>query len=155
MPFDRIVRKPDGRYRLELPFEEQEVLRTLPAQLREILDSDDPSLRRLFPPAYEDDEKGNAEYAQLMRGELLEGKRAALEVLEQTVDADMLDEEQMLAWLGALESLRLVLGTAIGVTEETYAELVSDDDAEAAELALYGYLSWLQEQAVAALAANL
>ena len=90
-----------------------------------------------------------------MRGELLEGKLAALEIVEQTVDAERLDEAQLNAWLGALESLRLVLGTQLDVTEATYAAELDPDDPSAPALALYGYLSWLQEQAVEALAAGL
>ena len=57
-------------------------------------------------------------------------------------------------WLGALESLRLVLGTQLDVTEESYGPLDLDDP-EAARLALYHWLSWLQEEVVQALSASL
>ena len=43
-----------GGYTLNLPPEERELLRTLPGQFREVLQTGDPSLRRLFPPAYTD-----------------------------------------------------------------------------------------------------
>lgn len=111
----RIGRDGSGGYRLRLPAEERDVLRGLPAQLRELLQTSDPSLERLFPPAY-DDTEADDEYGELVRGDLLEGKLAALEVVEQTVDADRLTEEQLEAWLGALESLRLVLGTKLDVS---------------------------------------
>ena len=150
----RIGRDGSGGYRLRLPAEERDVLRGLPAQLRELLQTSDPSLKRLFPPAY-DDTEADDEYGELVRGDLLEGKLAALEVVEQTVDADRLTEEQLEAWLGALESLRLVLGTKLDVSEATYEQEVDPHDASAPVLALYGYLSWLQEQAVEALAASL
>lgn len=130
------------------------MLRGLPGQLRELLRTSDPSLERLFPPAY-DDTDADDEYVALVRGELLEGKLAALEIVEQTVDAERLDEAQLNAWLGALESLRLVLGTQLDVTEATYAAELDPNDPSAPALALYGYLSWLQEQAVEALAAGL
>ena len=150
----RIGRDGSGGYRLRLPAEERDVLRGLPAQLRELLQTSDPSLERLFPPAY-DDTEADDEYGELVRGDLLEGKLAALEVVEQTVDADRLTEEQLEAWLGALESLRLVLGTKLDVSEATYEQEVDAHDPSAPVLALYGYLSWLQEQAVEALAASL
>lgn len=150
----RIGRDGSGGYRLQLPAEERDVLRGLPAQLRELLQTSDPSLERLFPPAY-DDTEADDEYGELVRGDLLEGKLAALEVVEQTVDADHLTEEQLEAWLGALESLRLVLGTKLDVSEATYEQEVDPHDPSAPVLALYGYLSWLQEQAVEALAASL
>ena len=150
----RIGRDGSGGYRLRLPAEERDVLRGLPAQLRELLQTSDPSLERLFPPAY-DDTEADDEYGELVRGDLLEGKLAALEVVEQTVDADRLTEEQLEAWLGALESLRLVLGTKLDVSEATYEQEVDPHDPSAPVLALYGYLSWLQEQAVEAHAASL
>ncbi len=151
----RIERDGEGGYRLHLPVEERDLLRSLPEQLRDVLQTDDPSLRRLFPPAYADDREAEDEFRRLMRDELLDGKLAALAVVEQTADAERLSAEQLEAWLGALESLRLVLGTQLDVSEETYAVALDPDDPMAPALALYGYLSWLQEQAVEALAASL
>ncbi|RDI75518.1 hypothetical protein Gocc_1316 [Gaiella occulta] len=155
MAHRRIEQDGKGGYRLRLPDEERELLRSLPAQLRDVLRSDDPCLRRLFPPAYADDREADDEYRRLMRDELLGGKLAALRVVEQTAGADHLSAEELEAWLGALESLRLVLGTQIDVTEETYADTLDPSDPQAPALALYGYLSWLQEQAVDALSAGL
>lgn len=152
---NRIERDRKGGYRLRLPTEERELLRSLPGQLREVLETDDPSLRRLFPPAYADDPEADDEFQRLMRDELLEGKLAALRVVEETAGADHLDDEQLEGWLGALESLRLYLGTQLDVSEATYAEELDPDDPRAPALALYGYLSWLQEQAVEALSAGL
>ncbi len=91
----RIERDRSGGYRLRLPAEERQLLRSLPAQLREVLRTDgrrpaDPSLRRLFPPAYADDAEADDEFRRLMRDELLEGKLAALRVVEETADADHL-----------------------------------------------------------------
>ena len=120
-----------------------------------VLQTDDPSLRRLFPPAYTDDDDANDEFQRLMREELLEGKLTALTVVEETAGADHLTDEQLEGWLGALESMRLFLGTQLDVSDETYAVELDPDDPTAPALALYGYLSWLQEQAVEALSAGL
>ncbi|MEI7761130.1 MAG: DUF2017 family protein [Thermoleophilia bacterium] len=155
MPVRRIQRDRDGGYRLQLPAEERELLRLLPGQLREVLPTGDPSLRRLFPPAYTDDSEANDEFRRLMRDELLEGKLAALRVVEETAGADHLSGEQLEAWLGALESLRLFLGTQLDISEETGGQELDPDDPDAPALALYGYLSWLQEEAVAALSSSL
>jgi hypothetical protein len=151
----RIERDRKGGYRLRLPAEERELLRSLPAQLREVLETDDPSLRRLFPPAYAEDPEAEDEFRRLMRDELLEDKLAALRIVEATAGADHLTGEQLEGWLGALESLRLYLGTQLDVTEETYELVLHPDDPSAPALALYGYLSWLQEQAVEALSHGL
>ena len=151
----QIERTRRGDFRLRLSREEREVLRALPNQLRELLGTDDPSLERLFPTAYAEDTHAQADFEHLTRDELVSRKLRALRVMEATVDADRLDEEELNAWLGALEDLRLVLGTRLDVTEEISTRPFSPHDPRAPELALYGYLSWLQEQAVAALSAGL
>lgn len=151
----RIDRRPDGRFRFRLTSEERDLLRSLPAQLRELLGSEDPSLRRLHPPAYEGDPEREAEYRRMVRDDLLRDRRAALEVMESTLDAETLDRDQLAAWLGAINDLRLVLGTRLEVTEELYEEGVPDDDLRAPAFALYGYLGWLEEHFVEALAGEL
>jgi Domain of unknown function (DUF2017) len=143
-----------GRFRLRLTDEEREVLRALPGQLREILHTDDPSLRRLHPPAYQDDPERDAEYRRLVRDDLLRQRLQSLEMMEATIDAGTLDEEQMTAWLGAINDVRLVLGTRLDVTEEMYEEGIPPEDPRAATFALYQYLGWLEEQVVAALAGD-
>jgi hypothetical protein len=143
-----------GDFRLSLSDGERELLRTLPGELRALLGSerDDPGLRRLFPPAYERDKEGEAEYRRLMADELLEGRRAALRLLEETSGRDRLTAEELDAWLRALNDLRLVLGTRLDVTEETYEAELDPAHPQAHELSVYAYLSWLQEQLVAAAA---
>jgi Domain of unknown function (DUF2017) len=149
----RIERARNGDIRLRLPRDERALLRSLPAQLRRLLAEapEDPSLERLFPPAY-DDAEDEAEYRRLMGDELLEGRRRALRVIEETLDQDRLTKEQAEAWLTALNDLRLVLGTRLDVTEEMLLERLRPDDPDAFEISLYAYLSWLQEQLVDALA---
>ena len=151
----RIQRDRKGGYRVRLPPEERALLRSLPVQLREVMETDDPALRRLFPPAYPEDSEADDEFRRLMREELLEGKLAALHVVEETADADHLSGEQLEGWLGALESLRLYLGTQLDISEATYDEELDPGDPAAPALALYGYLSWLQEEVVAALSSSL
>jgi hypothetical protein len=144
-----------GGFRLRLSRQERDILRDLPGQLREILESDDPALRRLFPPAYQDDPEREAEYHRLVHDDLVAGRRRALEVMESTVDARRLDEEQLTAWLGALNDLRLVLGTRLDVTEDEYDRELSQDDPRSGAMSLYHYLGWLEAQAVEALAEGL
>ena len=146
----RVKRVRRGGYSLNLPPEERDLLRSLPSQLAELIrEGDDPALLRLYPPAYTDDPKQEEQYRHYMREDLREHHLEALEIMEKTVDATHLDEEQMGAWLRALNELRLVLGTRLDVTEELLA--VRDSDPRAPGLALYHYLGWLQEQVVRAL----
>jgi hypothetical protein len=144
----------DGTYRVELPDEERDVLASLPEQLREALEAGEPTLYRLFPPAHEDDDAANEDYAHLVGPGLVDGKLLALAELERSAHATRLDEEQLGAWLGALESLRLVLGTQLDVHEGSYGAL-DPADPDAPRLALYHWLSWLQEEVVQALSSSL
>ncbi len=153
LPGRRVKRLRDGSFELRLSRQERAVLAGLPQQVADLLESDDPSVRRLFPPAYADDAGLEAEYRRLMGDDLLASHRQALAVMEETVRADRLDRDQLAAWLGALNDLRLVLGTRLNVSEDMSG--VSADDPRAAELAVYGYLGWLQEQVVDALASEL
>jgi hypothetical protein len=145
-----LERAPDGGVLLRLSPEERSLLANLAWELRSLLagEAADPSLRRLFPPAYEDEEDERA-YRELAGGELLDGRREALELLAETAARDRLSPDEADAWLRALNDLRLVLGTRLDVQEGAL-----QDEPQTPELAIYGYLSWLQEQLVEALSAE-
>ena len=151
----KIKRSRDGSYAVSLETWERDLLRTLPAQLRDLLTSDDPALERLYPPAYVDDDERNDEYQRLMRGDLEQRRRTSLDVMEATIDATTLDEDQLVAWMGAVNDLRLVLGTRLDVSEDPLEDQVDEDDPRAPAFALYGYLGYLQETVVQALSSAL
>ena len=144
-------RTADGGVELQLSRDERALVANLASELRSLLDGDtgDPSLRRLFPPAYEEEADETA-YRDLMGGELLDGRREALELMAQTAKQKRLSADEAEVWLRALNDLRLVLGTRLDVQEDMLFELRADDP-RASGLAIYGWLSWLQEQLVAAL----
>lgn len=151
----RVRRTRRGDFQLRLPAGERELLRTLPGQLRELLATDDPALERLFPPAYPDDPERDREYRGLVRDDLVAGRLGSLEVMERTIDASRVDEDELVAWLGALNDLRLVFGTRLDVSEDLSGRAISPEDPRAPAFAAYVYLGWLQEQVVEALAAGL
>ena len=62
--------------------------------------------------------------------------------------------EQLTSWLGALNDLRLVLGTRLNVTEETYQEEMDPEAPDTQAYGLFFYLGWLEEQIVEALASG-
>jgi hypothetical protein len=151
IPRRRIERRGDGA-RLRLPEGERQLLRELAAELDERLadEADADDLRRLFPPAYETAPEDEAEFRRLQRSELLDGHRQALRVIEETIERDHLSGQELDAWLTALNELRLVLGTRLDITEESYGQWPDPRDPGARERALYLYLSALQEEAVTA-----
>jgi hypothetical protein len=150
----RIRRLRSGEFQVRLEPEEREVLRSLPGQLRELLhEGDDDSLRRLSPPAYTDEPELEEEYQRLMGDDLRRRRLEALEMMEATVDAERLGEDQLTAWMRSINDMRLVLGTRLGVREDSAME-VDPLDPRAPAVALYGYLSWLEEQVVEALSST-
>lgn len=153
----QLERARNGSIRLRLSSGERELLGDLAAELGGRLGegAGDPELARLFPPAHADDPDAELEYRKLVGAELLAGRRDALRVLADTAGHGELTEEELDAWLRALNDLRLVLGTRLDVGEDALAGELDPDDPETPALALYGYLSWLQEQAVEAAAAGL
>jgi hypothetical protein len=148
----RISRVPDG-VRIDLPDDERELLRQIAGELRDLIEAapDEPGLRRLFPRAHEDD-RLEEQYRDLTREQLASGRDRALETIADTASNAILTPEEADAWLRGLNDARLVLGTRLDVTEDFDWESVDATHPNAQELALYAYLSWLQEQFVEALA---
>ncbi len=152
---DRVRRRGKSRYQVKLRPNERMLVADLVGQLREqlVASTDDPSVRRLFPPAYPDDAERDAGYQVLTRDELLEHRLAALDTVEATLDGSELDDAGMTAWMHTLNSLRLVLGTRLDVDEELPP--LDDTDPLAPAYAVYEYLGWLLSQVVDTLSTDL
>lgn len=154
--------RPDGDgFVVDLGEDESALVRRLVGELRELLTTPEPGdearalVHRLFPVVHPDDEEAEAEYQRLMRDELVQSKLAAFEIAETTLAGDgRLDEGGLLAFMQSLNSLRLVLGTMLGVTDDPDAEEVAPGFLESPEYALYTYLSHLLEHAVHAMQAG-
>jgi hypothetical protein len=153
-PFKRLGR---GGVRLTLSGEEVGLLRTLPEQLRSVLEEGDadPAGDRLFPPAYDDlaEAEAAAEYQRLMHEDLLAAKLAAIDTVTASLDRGAsrggrwsveLTEEESLAWLGVLNDVRLTLGVRLDVTDDLDGE-IDPADPRAPGLRLLYYLGWLEE----------
>jgi len=149
----RFWRDRHGRIRPGLEDPERDLLRMLPDQARELVDHDDPAAKRLFPVAYLDDEAAQADYRDMMGTSLLEHHQHALDTLVATVDAPTIDADELQAWLGAVEVLRLLLGTQLDVSED-FTE-IDPADPRADQFTVYQYLSMLQNEIVDTLAAAL
>jgi hypothetical protein len=149
----RIKRTRSGQFEVRLSPEEREVLRGLPAQMRDALTlgKGDPAVARLNPSACLDDAEIDAEFHRLMDDDLNAGRLEALEAFEKTVDNARLDEEEALAWMRAINDTRLLLGTRLDVGEDPDERRVSPDDPRAPGFALYDYLSLLTQELVEAL----
>ena len=117
----------------------------------------DPALERIFPTANREDDQIAAEFRRLTEEGLRTRKSAnlttAIRALSGIEDQKIsLEQPQALALLIALTDVRLVLGERLGLQrdddfdllEEQVSGLPSDDPAVYA-LAVYDFLTWLQE----------
>ncbi|MCW2543845.1 MAG: hypothetical protein JWM40_1397 [Frankiales bacterium] len=110
----------------------------------EVHPPDNPVLARLLPDAYRDDPAAATDFRRYTDGELRRQKRASIAVMLTTLPEDGgtfdLDRDQVDAWLSALNDMRLALGTAHDVQEDTDLE-----GSEEPALHIYGWLGFLQE----------
>ena len=117
----------------------------------------DPALERIFPTANRQDDQVAAEFRRLTEDGLRARKAAnlttAITALAAIDDQKVaLEQPQALALLIALTDVRLVLGERLGLKQDDDMELLEeqvsgleDDDPAVYALAVYDFLTWLQE----------
>lgn len=123
----------------------------------------DPALDRLLPDAHRDDPLLAAEFRRLVGPGLRETKAAnlaaAIEAMETADGAKLeLDDEQARVFAIALTDVRLVVGERLGLRDdddaqrlEFQAALGQLDEERAWLLAVYDFLTWLQESLTTAM----
>ncbi|MDA2957666.1 MAG: DUF2017 family protein [Ilumatobacteraceae bacterium] len=152
----RAVRRTSDGFVLDLDADEVHLLRRLIGEVRQLVTGaspDDPKLARLFPPAYTDDDGSESEYRRLMHDELVTSRATAIDTVETTLAASetsknrvVFDAAGLEALATSLNSVRLVLGTLLGITDED-----DEPDHDVPEVALYHFLSWMLDGVVEAL----
>ena len=118
-----------------------------------------PVVSRLFPPAFTDHDGENAErdaeYQRLMREELIASRRAALAESRSWLDPDSgeqsLNEATLTSIMRSLNSLRLVLGSLLGIVDDLDSDLADEAVADSPDHQLYAWTGWLLEWTVTAL----
>jgi hypothetical protein len=146
----RRIQARQGRYVLRLDERERELIRQLLSELRDLLalSPDDPRVRRLYPAAYSDDDEREDEYRRLTREELQNGRLASIDEVARTIDEPVLSPEQLSAWMQSINTLRLILGTMLDITDDVQEVAFDPDDPSARTVALYGYLGGLLDEIV-------
>ena len=141
----------NGIFRINLTDDECATLLGFVDQLEEVLAAEhsDPRLRRLFPTAYHENPDLDEEYQGYMRDELSQSRASSIATVREVLSSpDSLTEAQLYAFMMVLNSLRLVLGTLLGVSEDEDTYDIDDDDPTFGQAQLYGYLGWLLEWTV-------
>ena len=151
----RIDRRGAGRYRISLRSNEQLLISELVDELHDQLSgsTDEPHLRRLFPPAYANDAERDAGYQVLTRDELLDRKMAAIDIVRRTLQGGDVDAEELTAWMTILNAIRLVLGTLHDIDEDPLD--LDPDHPQAFPYAVYEYLGIMLGRIVEALSDDL
>jgi len=117
----------------------------------------DPALERIFPTANREDDQIAAEFRRLTEEGLRSRKSAnlttAIQALSGIEDQKIsLEQPQALALLIGLTDVRLVLGERLGLKRDDDFDLLEEqvsglppDDPAVYALAVYDFLTWLQE----------
>jgi Domain of unknown function (DUF2017) len=150
-----IERVRDG-YAINIGDDEKQLVARLLTELSQLLmgEAGDPRLIRIFPPAYHlaDDADADAEYQRLMREDLVASRLSGITTVNAALESPgPVDEESMIAFVQAINGLRLVLGTVLDVVEDSDPDDIDEDDPQVGEHHLYNFLSWLLDWAVRAL----
>lgn len=154
MRFRRFVAaNKDGSYRFEFPEPLKMLVVQLATELNESLDDDNPDLARLFPTAYAKDPDLDAGYQILARGELVDHRNTLFDTVKASATLDVLDDEQLSAWMGVVNDLRLVLGTKLDVSEDDHS--INEDHPDARAYEIYMLLGHMLSEIVDGLSANL
>ena len=176
----KFIRHGENEYQAKFSESEREVLINLSEQIIELLaervdhahedplaamvgitvhDSppEDEVLLRLLPNAYAD-ETAASEFRRYTESTLRDKKRAhAMAMRSNLINAGEnaidLDHEGAMAWLGAMNDIRLALGVRLKIEENSqeHLELLKPDDPLRAVYAVYTWLGWLQESLLQAL----
>lgn len=144
-------RNGDGSFSITIPQAERQLLEQLIPQVRELIQEHDQLAWRLSPNPYPKHEKAADQYAEMIGSDLDDKHLEALTTVEETLDAKRLDEDQMMAWMSAVNDLRLVIGTRLKVDEDTEIDDY-EDDTEQSLFMTYSYLGLMLEHIVMAIA---
>jgi len=148
---------------LHLNSMERHILLELPYRLETFLHLPDHATNvanRLFPRTYSEDEV-EADYRKYAVEEIQNKKLADLQHAREDLSAlshgateeDSFSEQELVLcdagiarWIGFLNDMRLMLGTELGIEEDSDFQQMSQEmpDHEAVNLEIYGVLTWLQ-----------
>lgn len=162
---EAFTRARGGGFNLRLNAEERALVARLLDELAALLtDPVDPSMtERLFPVVHPNDQEQEAEYQRLMRDELVASRLAGIATVQGVLDGTdsgkgrgngksvTFDEAQLLAFMQALNGIRLVLGTMLDINDDDEDH---PDNVLVPEYQLYAYLSWVLDSAVHALSGS-
>ncbi|TAN20330.1 MAG: DUF2017 family protein [Actinomycetota bacterium] len=106
------------------------------------VEENSPATRRIFPVAYRNSPEMEMDFSQLTREPLMRHHRETLSIFENTLSKSEITEDEALAWLNALNDMRLILGTALDIDEDRAVPDENDPNYEG--YVVYDLLTYLQ-----------
>lgn len=123
--------------------------------------AEDPVLRRLFPDAYPHDAAASADFRRFTERDLKVKKISEASLVQDRLDATdhgvhelRIPVSEVDIWLRTLTSLRLAVGTRLGITDAESADelaMLADDDPRAFMASVYDWLGFAQETLISAI----
>lgn len=132
--------------RVHLDAGTRELLATLPDLLEQSGDAEGRLDYRVHP----EDPDAEVRYRELVGNSLDELRQGDRSVLRGAALAEFLDLEEAEAWMRVIGEARLVLAGRLGIVADGWEEKA--DPEESPEMALLGYLGFLQDRLVTVLA---
>ena len=115
---------------------------------------DDPAMQRLFPEAYPDDEVASDDFRRFTERSLRQDKvdraqtvQAGIQRLTGQGGQGQIPDDEVQAWLGTINNLRLVLASRIGVSDDEgqWRQQLEHDPELVQGTLIYDWLTWLQD----------
>ena len=144
------VRRRRGRVEVKLDEDERRVLLSIVDSLEAVLGT----VPRTTPRAF-DDEELEAEYQKWIAPELVSTRKADIDTVRRALGSDEehteLSDKQALAWIRALNHLRLAAGGVLGVDDDDWETRLTAAERDRDEYKMLSALGWVQEALVDAL----
>jgi len=118
---------------------------------------DDPAMQRLFPQAYPDDAAASDDFRRFTERSLREEKVERAHIVQVGISRltaeggqGQIPADEVPAWLGTLNNLRLVLASRVGVSDDEglWRRQIEHDPELVQGAMIYDWLTWLQDSLV-------
>lgn len=140
---NREIRKVDNdKFVLDIHPQIRQLLKDLKEMTLSHIEESTPAAKRIYPVAYQNSPEMEMDYKKLTRGPLIDHHRQSLSMFENSLSKGELTNEEAMAWMSALNDMRLILGTALDIQEDQ--GVPNEDDPNYEGYVVYDLLTYLQ-----------
>ena len=132
----------EDRYKLDLHPQIRQLLSDLKQTTLDHIEEGSPAAKRIYPIAYSGSAEMEMDFEKLTRKPLMNHHRENLALFESSLSKSVLTQNEVLAWIGSLNDMRLVLGTALDLDEDQPSPSADDPNYEG--YVIYDLLTYLQ-----------